>query len=205
MAADAKPSFWTTLPGVLTGIAAVLTAATGAYLALHKAPTVPKAGDSVPAPPREPAFLRQGTFPQPELAELVLAPPPPEVGDSSTFLRLTDASFGTLDTLPGAAPSVFRFEFILTNTTGAPITLDLTSRFFTLDDDRGRAATLLFFCCPARGALLAPGQARTMVLYFESRDWYGKSVQAHLINLRVTGLLPIERARWHLRPLVTAD
>lgn len=200
--ADDKPNFWTTLPGILTGIAAVVTAVTGAYLSFHKPPTTPKAADSVPAPPREPAFLRQGTFRDPELAELVLAPPPPQVSDSSTFLRLTDASFGTLD--PGASPSIFRFEFVLTNTTGAPITLDLTSRFFTLDDDRGRGATLIFFCCPAQGALLSPGQARTVVLYFESREWYGKSIQAHLINLRVTGLLPIERAVWHLRPLATA-
>jgi hypothetical protein len=31
-----KPSFWNTLPGVLTGVAAIVTAGTGLYLALHE-------------------------------------------------------------------------------------------------------------------------------------------------------------------------
>jgi hypothetical protein len=200
---DARPSFWTTLPGILTGVAAVVTAATGAYMALHRGP-VSRAADSLPATPHEPAFLRQGTFPHPELADLAFAPGSTGLTDSVGFLRLVDAAFGTTDTTPGASPDVFRFELALTNTTASPLTLDLTARFFSLDDDRGRAARLIFFCCPARGSLLTPGQTRTLVIYFRSGEWYGKSVQAHLINLRVTGLLPIERAVWHVRPLATA-
>jgi hypothetical protein len=211
MAADSKPGFWSTAPGILTGIAAVLTAATGAYVALHRPSSPPQRPDSTPpaasspaVPAAEPPYLRIGTYPRPDLAELSLAPPPPELRDTSGFLRLTDASFGTVDSAPGAAPDVFRFELLLTNTTSAPLVLDLSDRFFSLEDDRGRSATLLFFCCPAHGSVLPPGQSRTLVLYFRSRDWYGKNVQAHLISFRVTGLLPIERATWHVRPLATA-
>lgn len=202
-----KTSFWTTLPGILTGVAAVITAATGAYLGFRKAGPDLKPGivDSVPkAPPAEPAFLRQGSFHDPELAEFVLGPNPSGLRDTLGFLKLTDAAYGTTNPAPGSAPDVFRFELTLTNTTAAPLTLDMASRYFSLDDDRGRAATLLYFCCPASGTLLPPGQSRTLILYFQSADWYGKSVQAHLINFRITGLLPIERALWQVRPLATA-
>ncbi|SEC07997.1 hypothetical protein [Terriglobus roseus] len=59
MAEVDKQSFWTTIPGILTGLAAVLTAASGFWLAIHhgapessdpanRAPIV--AGDSRPAP-----------------------------------------------------------------------------------------------------------------------------------------------------------
>jgi hypothetical protein len=211
MGTESKPSFWSTAPGILTGVAAVLTAATGAYVALHRPGSIPQRPDSLPPPntspapsASEPPYLRIGSYPHPDLAEFTLAPPPPELTDSTGFLRLSDASYGTVGSTPGAGPDVFRFELILTNTTAAPLALDLSSRYFSLEDDRGRSATMLYFCCPAQGTVLAPRQSRTLVLYFRSREWYGKSVQAHLLSFRVTGLLPIERATWHVLPLATA-
>jgi hypothetical protein len=213
MGTDSKASFWSTAPGILTGIAAVLTAVTGAYVALHKSGASTARTDSV-APPighqpqelaHEPVYIRYGSFPSPHQAELVIAPPPPTLKDTSAFLRLTDASFGTADSARGASPDVFRFELVLTNTTPGPLVLDLAERFFALDDDRGRTATLLYFCCSTHGDLLPVAQSRTLVLYFRSTDWYGKGIQAHVINFRVKGLLPVERATWQVPPLATAD
>src|SRR5262245_25579144 len=139
MATKSKPGFWSTLPGLLTALAAVATAATGAYVALHK-PGPPPEPTKQTAPALEPRFLRIGSFRDAVLAEFTVAPPPPSIGDSSAFLRLTDASFGTVDTTRGSSPDVFRFELSLTNTTPDPILLDLSSRYFSLEDDQGHSA-----------------------------------------------------------------
>jgi uncharacterized protein YgiM (DUF1202 family) len=37
---ERRPSFWSTLPGILTGAAALITAITGGYLAFNRAPNV---------------------------------------------------------------------------------------------------------------------------------------------------------------------
>jgi hypothetical protein len=95
-------------------------------------------------------------------------------------------------------------ELRITNTAPAPIHLDLTERFFTLQDDHGRQATLRYFCCQARGDLLAPGESRTLLLFFRSTEWYGKEIGARRILLKVTGLLPVERATWEFPVLATA-
>lgn len=207
MGTDSRASFWTTVPGILTGVAALLGAITTAYVTLHKQATSASVRDSIPSSPHQPAgepvYTRHGSFPSPHQTELVVVPSP-ALTDSASFLRLTDASFGTADSTR-SAPDVFRFELVLTNTTPAPVMLDLSDRFFALEDDRGRSAKLIFFCCPANGDLLPVSQSRTLVLYFQSSDWYGKGINAHVINLKVTGLLPIERATWQVPVLATAD
>lgn len=50
-----KKSFWATLPGIFTGIAAIITASTGLYLALRdgKETTPPALGAGQPAPASE--------------------------------------------------------------------------------------------------------------------------------------------------------
>lgn len=204
MSMSSKPSFWTSLPGILTGSAAVLTALTGIYLAFRDRP----------APPAQPttdpsdtvlvrSFVRHGSFPVEPPTELVLAPQDFGLQDTTRFLTLVDAAFGSA-TPHEFGLDIFRLELRITNTTAAPIHLDLTSRFFSLEDDRGRRATLRHFCCRARGDLLEPGQSRSVLLFFHSSDWYGKAINAHRILLKVTGLLPVERATWAFPVLATA-
>lgn len=218
MDSGAKPSYWTTLPGVLTGVAALLTAATGLYVAARGTrdsavvtrpdTTAPKPDSAMHARDRgeskAPAFVRFGSFPIRQPTEYVVHPGPMTLTDTLGFLSLTDAGFGSAHQ-PGGAPDLFKFELTLTNTTADPIQLDLSDRFFSLSDDRGHRATLLYFCCAAQGDLLSPKQARTLVLFFQSGEWYGKELAAHVIELRVAGLLPVERATWQFRPLATAN
>jgi hypothetical protein len=217
MDSGSKPSYWTTLPGVLTGVAALLTAATGFYVAVRgtKGSTVTKPDTAASKPDttahrrdsvasKAPVFVRVGSFPIGHATEYVVHPGQMVLADTLGFLRLTDAGFGS-GGRPGGAPDLFKFELTLTNTTAEPIQLDLSDRFFSLSDDRGHRATLLYFCCAAQGELLSPNQARTLVLLFQSREWYGKELSAHAIQLRVAGLLPVERATWQFRPLATAN
>lgn len=204
MTKNSKASFWTSLPGILTGSAAVLTALTGSYLAFRDRPAPP------PPPTTEPSdsvlarsFIQRGSFPVGPPTEFILSPQDFGLQDTTQFLTLVDAAFGSA--MPDeAAPNIFRLELRITNTTSAPIHLDLTSRFFSLEDDRGQRATLRHFCCRAQGDPLAPGQSRSVVLFFHSSDWYGKSINARRLLLKVTGLLPVERATWELPVLATA-
>jgi hypothetical protein len=50
-----KPSFWTTLPGILTGIITLITALVGLYSALHQKPSAD--GGPPPAPRHEASRL----------------------------------------------------------------------------------------------------------------------------------------------------
>ncbi len=147
-------------------------------------------------------FVRHGSFPIEPPTEFVLSPQDFGLRDTTGFLTLVDAAFGTA-TQEEHAPNIFRLELRITNTTSASLHLDLTSRFFTLEDDRGRRATFRYFCCRAQGELLAPGQVRSVLLFFHSSDWYGKSIGARRIFLKVTGLLPVERATWEFPVLAT--
>lgn len=47
---DEKKSFWTTVPGILTGIGTVIGALTGLFIALHPTPTVAPSSGSAPPP-----------------------------------------------------------------------------------------------------------------------------------------------------------
>lgn len=61
--AERGSGFWSTLPGILTGIAAVITASTGFYLAFVRQPggaSPTSAATSPPAALAEPAPLRPG-------------------------------------------------------------------------------------------------------------------------------------------------
>jgi hypothetical protein len=207
MNASRRSSFWTSLPGILTGTAAVLTALTGIYLAMRGGPNEHPPASKTPAATDASDsglarnFVRQGSFRLDPPTEFVLSPQ--DLGLRDGFLTLVDAAYGTA-TPDEHAPNIFRLEFRITNTASAPIHLDLTERFFTLEDDRGRQATLRYFCCRAQGELLAPGQSRSLLLFFHSSEWYGKEVGAHRILLKVTGLLPVERATWEFPVLATA-
>jgi hypothetical protein len=219
MTPDSRPPVWSTVPGLLTGLAAVITAATGLYLAARSGGrATPSTATLETARAHKPAhdssaardtmlpmrFVRQGSFALNPPTEIVMRTEGFRLTDSLGFLRLTDAAFGTGDASASRAPDIFRFELTLTNTGGEPLQLDLTDRFFILEDDRGRRAELRYFCCIARGELLAPGQSRRVLLFFRSTEWYGKEVNAHAIYLKVEGLLPIERAVWRFPTLATA-
>ncbi len=208
MNASRRSSFWTSLPGILAGTAAVLTALTGIYLAVRGGPNerppvskTPAAVDASDSVARN--FVRNGSFRVEPPTELVLSPRDLGLRDVNSFLTLVDAAYGTA-TPDEHVPNTFRLEFRITNTASDPIHLDLTERFFTLEDDHGRQATLRFFCCRAQGELLAPGQSRSLLLFFHSSEWYGKEIGARRILLKVTGLLPVERATWEFPVLATA-
>ena len=225
MNASRGSSFWTSLPAMLGGVATLLTAVTGIYVATRgstnerpPAATAPAAVTSPVAattPAATPAaidtsdtrvarnFVRQGSFPVRAPSEFVVSSQDLGLQDVPGFLTLVEAAYGTA-TPDEHAPNMFKLELRITNTASAPIHLDLTERFFTLEDDHGRQATLRFFCCRAQGELLAAGQSRNLSLFFYSSEWYGKEVGARRILLKVTGLLPVERATWEFPVLATA-
>jgi len=212
MAADSKLSVFSTLPGILGGLAALLTAGTGLYIALRE--HGPKTGSSEArtTSATEAAdsllvrgYIRLGELTVQDSARLVFNVSGFHQVDSATFLTVSDASYGTLDTTGSRVPNVFRFQLTLRNTTNSAIQLDLTSRFFTLRDNNGRSAELRYFCCPSRGDLLRAGEARQIILFFYSAEWYGKGVGASTLILSVDGLLPLAHGEWHYRTLATAD
>lgn len=221
MNASRKSSFWTSLPGILTGTAAVLTAVTGILVALRGGPNEHPPASTTPAAAVTPVatatpaaidasdsgvarnFVRQASFRVQPPTEFVVSSQDLGIRDPNGFLTLVDAAYGTARA-DERAPNMFRLELRITNTAAAPIHLDLTERFFTLEDDRGRQAILRDFCCRAQGDLLASGQSRTVVLFFHSSEWYGKEIGARRILLKVTGLLPVERATWEFPVLATA-
>lgn len=158
-----------------------------------------------PSPARAPEFV--GRYPL-NVAALELIEYVPEPGIVSAqpitdALTVTELEFGELvgESLPG-----WNIRLRFTNTRAEPVVLDLSGRFFRLDDDQGRAADLVYFCCPADGELLGAGESRELQLFFRSNaDWFGKEVSARQIFIRVTGLLPIRRAVWSFPPLATAN
>lgn len=138
-----------------------------------------------------------------ELVEYVPEPGVTSAQPITNALSVTQLEFGELvgEQLPG-----WNIRLRFTNTRADPVVLDLSGRFFRLDDDQGRAAELVYFCCPASGELLGPGQSRELQLFFRSHaDWFGKEVSARRLFIRVTGLLPIRRAVWGFPPLQTAN
>ncbi|MDQ2995491.1 MAG: hypothetical protein M3R61_00325 [Chloroflexota bacterium] len=120
------------------------------------------------------------------------------------FLTVSSVEFGSFEATNEPA---WNIRFQLTNTSAQPIMLDLNQRFFVLNDNQGRAASLAYFCCATQpGDLLAPGERREIQLLYRSVDgWYGKATAAHTIFIRVTGLLPVVRAVWSFPTLATAN
>jgi hypothetical protein len=99
----------------------------------------------------------------------------------------------------------FSVRLSVSNTTDELILLDLTPRFFELADEHGRRAELVYFCCEADGDTLPPGQQRRLdLIYRSAAGWEGNQTTPGWIHFRVSGLSPIVRATWSLRPLATA-
>lgn len=110
------------------------------------------------------------------------------------FGRLADGSMG------------FNVRVNVHNPTAEPIQLDLTPRFFTLSDDQGRDAELLYFCCEAEGEILGPRQQRQLQLIYRAvPGWQGKEGGASRIHFHISGLLPLVRGSWSFPPLRTAN
>jgi hypothetical protein len=211
MHTDSKPSVFTTLPGILGGIAALLTAGTGLYIACRDhspkpGPIEPRTASTAEAADSllVRAYVRLGKLADQDPPRLVFSSRGFDLVDSTGFLTVSDASFGTVDTAGSRVPNVFRFQLTLRNTTSSDLQLDLTSRFFTLRDNNGRSAALRYFCCPSRGDLLRAGEARQIVLFFYSTEWYGKGIGASTLILSVDGLLPLEHGEWRYGTLATA-
>ena len=136
-----------------------------------------------------------------ERVEYQLDPTARFPADRGDVVRLERLAFGRLSD----GSKAFSVRLSVNNTTDLPITLDLTTRFFELVDDRGQKAELLYFCCESIGETLGPGQQRRLDLIYRSvPGWEGKETTPGKINLRVFGLSPVVRATWSFRPLATA-
>ena len=92
----------------------------------------------------------------------------------------------------------FNVRLLIKNTSMNPIRLDLDNRFFRLEDNQGRKANMIYFCCVSKGDLLGPGQEREVQMFFQSSGWYGKELTASSIFFRVSGFLPLIRATWKM-------
>jgi hypothetical protein len=151
-----------------------------------------------------PVFVTHYAFDTQEVGqiELVVDPERAATIPISGFLSLSRLEFGYFDRTGEPA---WNIRLRITNTSPKPITLDLDQRFFVLNDDQGRAASLASFCCATKpGDLLAPGEGREVQLLYRSVDgWYGKGTAPKAIFIRVTGLLPVVRAVWSFPPLAT--
>lgn len=94
---------------------------------------------------------------------------------------------------------------VIANTTSRPLPLDLTQRFFAMQDDRGRDAELVFFCCATSGEMLAIGQQRELrLIWAGAPGWSSKETGAGRIYFRVSGLLPLASGTWVIPPVMAA-
>jgi hypothetical protein len=136
-----------------------------------------------------------------ERLEYALDPTSDFPAGTDDLVQVRRIAFGTLaDTVVATGITV-----VLANTTTEPVQLDITHRFFELEDDQGRKAQLVFFCCTAQGILLGPRQEREVQLIFlNPPGWSGKETRARQIYFRVNRLLPVTRATWVFPPLATA-
>jgi hypothetical protein len=117
-------------------------------------------------------------------------------------VSLERVAWGSISDIPLA----ISLGLAITNTTEAPVRLDLTPRFFQLEDDLGWKAELLYFCCEVAGDLLSPGQRRQIQLIYDANPgWQGKNVHAKRIYFRVNGLIPLVRGTWAIPPLAWAE
>src|SRR5262245_11211404 len=116
------------------------------------------------------------------------------------FLTLSRQAYGIADKTNRA----FQVDLAIKNTTRETILLDLNERFFSMADNNGRSAELIYFCCAAKGDTLPPGEERTVQLFFRDAGWHGKSVSASAIYFRVRGFLPVVSASWKSPTLATA-
>jgi hypothetical protein len=116
------------------------------------------------------------------------------------FLTLSRLAYGIADKTNRA----FQVDLAIKNTSRETVLLDLNERFFSMADNNGRSAELIYFCCAAKGDTLPPGEERTVELFFRDAGWHGKSVSASAIYFRVRGFLPVVSASWKSPTLATA-
>jgi hypothetical protein len=149
-------------------------------------------------------FVSRYVFPpeQIEATEYSLDPTSVFPNGGADMVALERVAFGVVsDSYPA-----LNISLTISNVTGQPLLLDLTPRFFTLEDDRGRRAQLLYFCCEASGAMLGAGEQRQLQLIYKFLpDWQGKEITVQKIYFRVEGLLPLVRGVWVIPPLAVAD
>ncbi|MBI1842222.1 MAG: hypothetical protein HYR88_15410 [Verrucomicrobia bacterium] len=117
------------------------------------------------------------------------------------FLTLSRLAYGIADKTNRA----FQVDLTVKNVSREAVMLDLNERFFAMADDKGRNAELLYYCCAAKGNLLAAGEVRTVQLFFRDAGWHGKGVSSSAIYVRVQGLLPVVSASWKAPTLATAN
>lgn len=225
---EGQKSFWTTLPGIFTGVAAVLTAVGGIIAALNTAGVFDR--------PAAPTLTIQAPTDTPTLAEIptvTSTPLTPPNFVTQLIYDLKDPYSGieqvALDFQPGIAPEETKTEFlqvsylafvtledttdvalhmklVLTNTSSNTLLLDLDKRFFSVEDSQGRTAELVYFCCATKGEMLRPGQQREMQMFFRVLpDWLGKGVGVDNIFINVRGLLPVVFSSWRVPIPQTAD
>lgn len=214
------PKYFLTPARVFMWAFVILTIAAGTCLFTAAAFKQPAAlhelifarAQSVPAPVSGPNEERHS--PPPEFTEVVLyrtdmlerteyVTDPgrfaPEKLDE--FLTLSRFAYGIAD----KTNRVFQADLTIKNTSGKTILLDLNERFFSMTDNNGRSAELIYFCCASRGDALPPGEERTVQLFFRDAGWHGKGVSARAIYLRVRGFLPVVSASWKAPTLPTAN
>jgi len=95
-----------------------------------------------------------------------------------------------------------RIEIEVANHTEAAHAVSLGPNRFRLENQRGEELELLRFCCEATGESLAPGQTRRFELVYEGTPTSGavskeSSIDASFV-FKITGLLPVLRASWHV-------
>jgi hypothetical protein len=196
---------------VIITLGAIVVAVIGAWSAIRTSansrpdPVVPAAPavavDSTP----DPVFVGMYVYRPDEIRRIEYEMEQVEQAGALTrrttpFLRVTRVAFGHVEGDPA-----FSVRLLLTNISPGPVTLGLNRRFFSLADGRGRAATLVHFCCDATGTVLGPGQTREISLLFRAPPgWFAKDGAPDLVYVRVHGLLPLVRAAWSVPPLKTA-
>jgi hypothetical protein len=225
---EEKKSFWVTLPGIFTALATLITAIAGLMAALNTTFGIftPKAAPSpipvtftvspvvariieTPTPIQPPVFTTQfilysEDFPSSDVEQVEFdfeqgKLPAETIKD---FIRLSRIAYGNFE----PSGDGFDIQLILHNTGDRPLILDINERFFSLEDDRGQAAELAYFCCATKGGILPANQERTIQLFFRSPPgWSGKELSASYIFIRVNGLLPIIRVSWKMHTLAVAN
>jgi hypothetical protein len=117
----------------------------------------------------------------------------------SGFLRVQSVAFGRIGT-----DRAFSVRLSLTNNDSKPMVLSAKRDFFSLEDEQGREATLVSFCCDTR-VLLSRGRSREIRLVFRAPAvWFGKDDAPDALFIRVEGFSPVTRAAWSFQPLRVA-
>ena len=191
-----------------TSIPPAYTATAPLPIMITETPLTAKATEtSTPIPP--PVFTTQyilysADSPSPDVEQVEFDFEPGKLPTETIrdFIRLSRVAYGFFE----PSGDGFDIELILHNTSDRPLILDLSERYFSLEDDKGQAADLVYFCCATKGGVLPAGQERTIQLFFRSPSgWTGKEVSANYIFVRVNGLLPIIRVSWRMHTLAVAN